>query len=229
MYMPKFICSLDRIPARALLAATSIVLLINTARAGDPPQPAPLNYGPDFYKKEQIDPASLAVAANHFIGLGEDQAVKELLSQANELEKQSDHTSEHYHLLWICRVIFEGRGAPISSPKLGGLDSLPEDEMTARDWPQIPLVESQGVYFLLSDGYSLGGRPESLSGYLHRCQAEGKFRTTPVKVPTRAEAAAALTALTQESRWKHLTGRKSKTNINSCLPDLQKQVAAVPE
>lgn len=222
--MPK--SKFPRSMALALLGALTGICSTPLSGAGTAPDP-PLHYGPEFFERNLMDPASLAVATNHFVEMGEERAIEELLQEDKAIE--ASKPGKLYRLFWICRVIFQGRDAPVSPPMLGALDTLPEQRMKLRDWPELPVAESQGVYFLLSESYSLGGRAENFSAFLTRCRKEGKFRSVPVKVPTRADAEAALTALTQEARWKALTGQgPGKPDIALCIPFLREQVAAVP-
>ncbi len=76
--------------------------------------------------------------------------------------------------------------------------------MPLKDWPFYPLAESQGAYFVMSQGYEIAGVPESAGGYLDYCLEHGHFRRVFLKVPSQKQAAAALNSLLHSQPWKQI-------------------------
>ncbi len=155
----------------------------------------------------------LARTANRFIALGEEQSTKDLkrlceLSK-NDLVLESDMREQ---IGWICRLLFVPTpGRVIRAPMFGGL-SLPWNSMTREDWPFYPLAESEGVFFVLSQGYMLAGFPEDPQDYLEHCRATGVFRTKVLPVPTEGGAQQSLSRLLTSKGWLKIRWKDSQWN-----------------
>jgi hypothetical protein len=157
--------------------------------------------------------ADLAHTANRFIGLGEVGTVSEL-KQLCELSKEHGITEDRMseQVGWICRLLFvPAAGQPIREPSFGGL-RLPWNTMKDEDWPLYPLVESEGVFFVLAQGYILAGFPEDPQQYLDYCRTNGTFRKQLVQVPTEEEAQRALDRLLSPSAWVKIKWKDSLWN-----------------
>ena len=156
----------------------------------------------------------IALTANKFIALGEEGAVKELERLCETTKENRDPFYEwelSKQVSTICRVIFKPKeGAPMRGPYLGLAMNIPHQNMKPEDWPLFPLAESDGVYFLLADGYSLNGVAETARQYLDYCRSAGVFRTTPVIIPTEETARRALDNLIASAAWKKLKWRDSQ-------------------
>ena len=144
----------------------------------------------------------LARVANQFIAIGEARAVEQLKrlgdASGSDLLFESDMREQ---IGWLCRLIFvPTRSRPNRAPLFGGL-SLPWNTMKSADWPFYPLAESKGIFFVLSRGYMLAGVPEDPRHYLDYCQANGRFRSKALKIPTAAQSAEALRALVASQAW----------------------------
>jgi len=74
--------------------------------------------------------------------------------------------------------------------------------MPLERWPLYPVAESDGVFFVLSEGFLLAGMAERASEYVDYCSRTGTFRKTKVKVPSQDEATEAFNALKEAKRWK---------------------------
>lgn len=153
-----------------------------------------------------------ARVVNQFISLGEEGAVKEMKRLCEASRKKNvflDHNMAE-QISWICRIIFMPKeGTPIRAPRFGALH-LPWNTMEAEDWPLYPIAESEGVYFILSQGYSLAGLAEDPQNYIDYCRSMGSFRTTPVKIPTKETAEYALMRLLSSNAWKKIKWKDSK-------------------
>lgn len=186
-------------------------------------------------KGPSFNPASFARAVNYFVSLGETEAINELKKQIRE--NQSGNFSEVYHndirVSEICRVLFESRdGNPIRPPGLGALMGIDFDQRDRRQfWPLFPVAQSGSSYFILGEGYILGGVPEDIVEYIEYSRRLGRFRITPLPVPTRAQAAADAELLRKSQAWRDSWPQDSiKLNSdNYTWHYIQSQVQTIPE
>jgi hypothetical protein len=158
---------------------------------------------PKLFREKTFTSATLADAANHYIALGEKAAVRELESESPEWD--TDHKagfSRNERIGWVCRIVFQPKGKkPLRGPAYGGHD-LPYNTMPLTKWPLYPVARSGSTYFVLSEGYQLGGYPEDPKHYLDYCKTEGKFRTERVPTPTRCQALQDVEQLRRSEAWK---------------------------
>ncbi|WP_395742695.1 hypothetical protein [Prosthecobacter sp.] len=164
---------------------------------------------PALFRKEEFNAATLAQAVNHFVDLGEADAAKELAALA------PDRSSVHHDKLpllnvalrvsWVCRILFEPRGkTPLRPPQYGRVQNLPWLSMPPEKWPLYPVVASGKSYFVLGASLEGSGIPEDPLRYLDYCRKAGRFRTTKVPVPDRAQAQADVILLRQSAAWQAL-------------------------
>lgn len=146
--------------------------------------------------------ATLAKEVNRYVRLGRSAALKELRTRAAESEKSIE--GEKAEFSQLCLILFSEGDRALRAPGFGLLMGVPVDDLKSRpdDWPIFPMVRSGGTYFALGQRYFLTGQPELAVDYLSYCAKHGKFRSRPVKVPTRAEALRDLEALRQSPRWQ---------------------------
>ena len=101
----------------------------------------------------------------------------------------------------MCRILFMSRdGKPLRPPFYGALD-LPYLTMPLERWPLYPVAQSGATYFVLSEGYSLGGRAEWTSSFLDYCRKTGTFRRKMVMVPSRTRAQSDAARLRLSPAW----------------------------
>ncbi|HUZ06775.1 MAG TPA: hypothetical protein VMV89_04735, partial [Candidatus Paceibacterota bacterium] len=117
---------------------------------------------PKLFRERAFNCVTLADAVNHFVGLGEDAAVKELeqLSEVEAAEAKKNRGfdtrgfSINERIGWVCRILFEPKdGTYIRAPMFGKLD-VPERYMPIAKWPLYPLALSGSTYFVLAESYS---------------------------------------------------------------------------
>jgi hypothetical protein len=193
---PTIICS----PHHPMTRFTIIALLLTLQ----------VTYGaaPRLFQEKNFTAATFAEAVNHFVSLGEDSAVQEL--QGLVLDHSADFTvhsngqwSVNERIGWMCRVLFEAKAnEPLRPPAFGALNELPYNTMPLKNWPLYPIALSGSTYFVLSEGYSLGGVPEDPKRYIEYCRQIGVFREKPVIVPTRAQALKDAAAMRESVAWK---------------------------
>lgn len=167
------------------------------------------------YLRGHCNPATFAHAVNHYVRMGEARACRELMA-VSELAHSTDDLllwDLDYRINLLCRVLFEGSPTkPLRGALLGASVVLPHRSMRAGNWPLLPLAEQDGVYLDMGCGsFILGGVPEPIADYLRYCRKEGRFRSTPVRLPGRKLAIAAAKALPESKRWANL---REKARLN---------------
>jgi hypothetical protein len=121
-------------------------------------------------------------------------------------------------------MVFRRSGnAELREPKMGALQ-LPYETMPLRSWPEFPLVQENGVWFVLAREYTVKGLPESAALYLDYCVLNGVFQTKAYTVPTAESASAALDSLEKSSRWQEIDWKPFSASYAAfVLEDLRKQ------
>lgn len=156
----------------------------------------------------KVTPVLLAEAVNHYVEAGEAEAVRELrdLAWTNTSNFDFDGWYERgIRIGWLCRILFEPIGANVLRPPgFGGLTGIPEQTMSANDWPLLPIAHAGSSYFVLDNSYLLGGSPESGQAYLQYSQQNGVFRKQRVAVPSREQAIKDALALRSSKEWRSL-------------------------
>ena len=165
---------------------------------------------PKLFRDKHFTCATLADAANHFIALGERAAVKELDSLILDWDTDfQGEFSRNERIGWVCRILFGPKEKePLRAPAYGG-HHLPYNTMPLSNWPLYPVARSGSTYFVLSEGYTLAGKPEDPKEYLTYCRRTGRFRKEHVPTPTRSRALKDLEKLRQSEAWKAIKWRDS--------------------
>lgn len=171
-----------------------------TPRLGQDPLRVPTDY---LFGQKTPTCREWALAANYYIALGEEKGLKRLLADSVQGNKDTfRHADARDRAANLCRILFEPKGEkPIRQPLFGVL-SLPMRSMRLEQWPQYPMVEQDGVWFVLAEGYMLGGLPEELSDYVSLNKELGTYRKKAVDVPSSSKSLTACESLLKSSRWK---------------------------
>jgi hypothetical protein len=191
---------------------------------------------PQIFKVREFNCATLAEAANYYIALGEAEAIQELKALEEDFGESMDRGFyQNGRIGWVCRIIFKGKsGKPLRPPLYGGL-LLPRLTMPLERWPLYPVAESDGVFFVLSEGYMLAGVAEQASDYIDYCSATGSFRKTKVEVPTQDEAVKAFNSFKKAKRWTMIKwkdegpGTKYTMSEDWVLHYIEAQATSVPK
>lgn len=162
---------------------------------------------PKLLTERAFTSATLAEAVNHYVGIGEPAAMKELQNCASQdaahagwISNRGFSVSER--IGWICRILYEPKGhSALRAPKFGVLN-IPEKTMPADKWPLYPLALSGSTYLVLNQHYTPDGTPEEATHYLDYCRKNGVFRKSPIPVPTEEQAMADAAMLRQTTAWK---------------------------
>jgi hypothetical protein len=168
---------------------------------------------PQLFRQRAFTAASFAEAVNHFIEVGEDTAVEELRGLViDRIKDHRDHRGEwsvNERIGWMCRVLFLPKtNTLIDPPRFGALE-LPVETMPLSSWPLYPIALSGSTYFVLAQGYSLGGASQDPKHYIDDCRKAGAFRKTKVTVPTKAQALKDAAALRQSKVWASIKWKNS--------------------
>jgi hypothetical protein len=158
---------------------------------------------PELFRERSFNAVTLANAVNHFVALGEADAVRELTELAPDHKAmRPDGIDLPERVGWVCRILFSPKGdKPLRPPGYGG-HSLPHLSMPLDRWPLYPIAASGKSFFVLSEGYHLRGLAERPMVYLAYCQKSGNFRKDPIPVPTKDEAQKDAAALRESVAWK---------------------------
>ena len=192
---------------------------------------------PRLFSEREFTCVSFAEAVNHFISLGQGNAVKELrrltLPWGEDFRAHGEF-SVNERIGWVCRVLFQPKeNEPLRPPLFGGLN-LPDQTMPLKSWPLYPVAFSGGTYFVLSQGYMLFGVAEDPKDYIDYCRKTGYFRKTPISVPTRAKALRDAIALKQSEPWRAIKWKDRGEGWSYSLSEdwiwsfIQNQAASIP-
>lgn len=157
----------------------------------------------EYFSKKQFNASDLAEAANHFIEMGETQALKKMeeVSITRQTKGPGDPTS--LRMIFLMRVIFQPQKQAIRRPLIGAF-FIPIDGNDQANWPHFPLVKSGDSYFLLTNSMGGTGIPESTTKYLQHCMEHGTFRKEKISVPNRKQAESDLDKLWLSKRWQSI-------------------------
>lgn len=188
------------------MVRAAILMLLLTLQVGSAA-------APELFRQQSFTSATFAEAVNHFVALGEDAALQELRGLALDASKDfTAHRGEwstNERIGWMCRVLYDSKNKqPIRQPFFGGL-GLPLLTMPLSSWPRFPVALSGSTYFVLSEGYMLGGLAEDPKNYMEHCRKTGVFRRTKVPVPTRAQALQDAAGLRKSKAWQDIKWKDS--------------------
>lgn len=144
--------------------------------------------------------ATLAKEVNRYIRMGRSAALADLRARA--VKAEASLAGEKAEVSQLCLVLFSDGDCALRGPGFGMLMGVPYHDMKGPAWPIYPMVKTGDTYFALSRGYLLAGQAEPAVDYVNYCAKNGRFRTQPLKVPTRAEALRDLETLRRSPRWQ---------------------------
>src|SRR5712675_2414470 len=132
---------------------------------------------PSLFHEKTFTAASFAEAVNYYVAHGEGFTIQELRFLASDtLTDFKRGFSYNERIGWVCRVLFEPKGVESLRPPGFGALALPYHTMPLRSWPLYPVALSGSTYFILSEGYLLGGHAENPKAYIEYCRTNGIFR-----------------------------------------------------
>jgi len=125
--------------------------------------------------------------------IGEDQAL-------DSLALYSDDSDYLYQIIVLCRMLYEQRtGNEFRRPMIGKAIFFGDTDY--EDWLLEPITILDGIPFLITRGYILGGLPESAASYLTYCSEQAKWRTDYYQLPTEDQLKEALNKILLSDKW----------------------------
>lgn len=159
---------------------------------------------PVLHKDRDLNCAEWAVTANHYLRLGEEKAIAELLDRSGP--KPTLFAISPKHASHILRLLYDPKpGKTLRRPLLGDWDGLGR-AIEAEPWPEFPFVIHAGVIFQLVDSYMVMGEAETPKSYADYLKENGVFRTQQYAAPSSKKAKEALDLLVRSSRWRRAFG-----------------------
>lgn len=154
----------------------------------------------------RVDP--YMAAASRLQALGKEKACKRLQA----LAEQDDFP--HGRVIVLCRMLFAKKaGSKFRRPEIGAASFLADTDYP--DWPLEPIELVDGVPFLVTRGYSLGGHAEPSSVYLKYCMRNCDWSSVTFKPKSAAEKRKALEKLLSPKKWKQPLDEDDKKFLSS--------------
>lgn len=165
--------------------------------------------------------------ANRVIKMGEQSGYEYLRRYSIRRNMFESDQERDERVALLCRLVYGSKdGTTLRGPVFGTPD-LPAAFVSTDVWPDMPLVLSRGVPFLLASDYCLAGPRETGAMYLEYCHRHGLFRKDPHVSPTREEQEKAVQDLLDSQRWRDSwTGARETFGVNeeAVRQRLQQQV-----
>jgi hypothetical protein len=132
-------------------------------------------------------------AAIRLQSLSQDEALSELRSMATDRQLEDG-------VVILCRMLFTSRpDSDFRRPGLGGPAFKGGTNKT--DWPLEPIEILDGIPFLITQGYILGGKREPAKMYLQYCVDNCDWSTTRFETKTDSQLMDALHHLVSAPKW----------------------------
>jgi hypothetical protein len=171
----------------------SLLVLGVVGCASSKPGPATSVLGADLpdWQQGEYNVEPYLQAAMSLQAQGKDTALQRLKAVARR--DQSGHGA-----IVLCRMLFTPKaGSDFRRPMIG----LPA-RLGATDWPLEPIAIVDGVPFMITRGYLVGGLPEPGILYVQYCETNCDWSSFRYTVKTQAEKEAALAKLISAPEWK---------------------------
>jgi hypothetical protein len=132
-----------------------------------------------------------------FQAMGRERACQKLLETTKTIKTVNDED----HFFALCRMLFERRAkGEFRRPMIGAAGFLGDTDYA--DWPLEPIELVDGVPFLITNGYKVGGEPESPESYLRYCMENCDWSTARFREPSAGDMREALSKLISYQKWK---------------------------
>ena len=111
-----------------------------------------------------------------------------------------DNDSER-RVIILCRMLFtERHGSDFRRPRIGAASFFGGTDYP--DWPLEPIALVDGVPFLITRGYALGGMAEPDEWYLCYCETNCDWSSFRYTIKTEQQKRDALNRLVASPKWK---------------------------
>ena len=140
---------------------------------------------------QEFNPVSLIKAVNGLRVLGKERALEVLRCYYKlagysgmadtDFEKRQTYDLDERRLFLILRILFVRKDGNPKMPELGlGMPSFwPKEDDT--NWPLFPLTLENDIPFMLINGYTLAGVPESPLSHIEYCEKYCTIREKPLQ------------------------------------------------
>ncbi|MBN2363840.1 hypothetical protein JXL83_06890 [candidate division WOR-3 bacterium] len=133
------------------------------------------------------------VLAQYVQSLGNNEAIAALREYAAANE-------ESEKIIILTRMLFKPKdNTSLRRPLIGGAIFFGNTDY--EDWPSEPIEIINGVPFLITMGYCLGGSPETSLQYLEYCAENGEWNEYSYSLKTEEEMSEALNILLSSPKW----------------------------
>jgi hypothetical protein len=177
---------------RLLLACLTLLYVAKDVAVAQKEQDSLKNL-PDFQTAAfKVDPYTCAAATLQ--ALGKDKASDILLQLAKNREQDNQ-------VIVLCRMLYTPKAkGEFRRPLIGAAHFLGGTDYAA--WPLEPIELVDGVPFLITRGYSLGGKAEPAESYVMFCIEHCDWNSVQFKSKTEKEKQKALDKLLASPKWK---------------------------
>jgi hypothetical protein len=128
--------------------------------------------------------------------LGRSNALAQLHSMAQDRKFET-------RVIVLCRMLFTQRpGSDFRRPMIGGASFFGGTDYA--DWPLEPIELVDGVPFLITRGYVIGGVPEPDEWYLRYCETNCDWSDFRYTTKNQAQKREALSKLLTSAKWRML-------------------------
>jgi hypothetical protein len=183
-----------RAQTSSFLAALAITGL---AWAAPAEAPSPLEDLRDFYASLTLQ----AYKVDPYIRVAVELQSMDRSAALARLHAMAGDPRPAARVIVLSRMLFTPRSpAGLRRPMIGGALFLGGTNYS--DWPQEPIELVDGIPFLITYGYVVGGLPESDESYLQYCETHGDWSTFRYSVKTAQQKRDALNKLFASDKWK---------------------------
>jgi hypothetical protein len=178
-----------------VICGASVAAEMAAGGPGDPSELPKLNLR--AYKVAPFIEAAAALQS-----LGKEKACELLKAQGTKLETANG-------VMVLARMLFLKKpGGEFRRPKIGSPTFAGGTDYNG--WPLEPIELVDGVPFLITRGYVLGGAPEPAEAYVRYCLANCDWNDFEFKKPSEKELQAALEKLLASPKWKEPLDERSR-------------------
>jgi hypothetical protein len=164
-----------------------------TAHGAAPASAVSLTNLPEFYYGERYKVDPYIEAAVTLQSLNEQTRSQVLVDLSKDKERGRN-------AIVLCRMLLAQRpGGEFRRPRIGAAQFLGGTDYP--DWPLEPIELVDGIPFLITRGYDLGGFPEPAEWYVRYCLTNCEWTVFHFARKTGAEEKAALAKLLSSPKW----------------------------
>ncbi|HBX49975.1 MAG: hypothetical protein A2275_04095 [Bacteroidetes bacterium RIFOXYA12_FULL_35_11] len=122
-------------------------------------------------------------------------------NKALEILKEYAKTGKYEdQIIVVIKMFFKGKAnTTLRRPLIGGAGFLGNTDY--KDWPNEPIEIIDNIPFLITRGYSLGGKPEQSVNYLEYCIKNGEWSSNKYNIKKDEELKLTLKTFLSSKKW----------------------------